>query len=168
MSFPMTPQSSTKTIEPNLVGRATQIVAGALMVGIITFGGVVAFLTLQGEQGLAVVPGLLTYLAVGIFAVMIVVSIALPQVTVAQAIRKIAADKPGDWRKALVPVFLSKTVLSKAVLEGAAFCNLVVFLLERHWMTIAVVIVILMLMAVTFPSQTQFESWAEQVQRDHS
>jgi hypothetical protein len=68
----------------------------------------------------------------------------------------------------LAPVYVSKTLLSDTPLEGAAFFNGIAYIIDGHWMTLAVVFAILAMMAITFPSQSQFESWAEQVQRDHS
>jgi hypothetical protein len=152
------------TVSPDQAGRTAQIVVGALMMGLLTMGAV-AFVVAQDKGGEA---SIVSWIAAGFFGLMVIVSFFLPRTTAAQFIRELAANAPRDWRAGLAPLYLNKTIQANAMLEGSGFFNAIAFLIDGHWLNLAIVGAILVLMAITFPSQSKFESWAEQVQREHS
>ena len=88
-------------------------------------------------------------------------------VTVAKAqlkqVRQLPAD---DVSRALGGVYLSQTILANALLEGAAFFNLVCYLLLAQISNMVMAAVMLVVMASTFPTKSQLIRWAERVQRD--
>ncbi len=149
---------------PENVGQTSQILVAALMMGQVMFA-VVALIISQNKQANL---GVFACLGAGFATFMIVTSIVMRKLMTAAPIRQIAMENPSDWRQPLAGVYRSKTIVANAMLEGAGFFNLVAYILESHWMSLAIVGCLLSLMAITFPSQTQFESWAEQVQREHS
>jgi hypothetical protein len=149
---------------PDQIGRSAQIIVGGLMAGLIVFG-TIAY-TIAQRKGNE--PTILSWFAFGFFLVMILISVFLSRTTTQHSIRRIAAANPSDWRAALAPLYASRTILSNAPLEGAGFFNCTAFMIEGHWMSAVIVFAILSLMAITFPSQFKFESWAEQVQRANS
>lgn len=151
-------------VEPDQVGRNSQIIVAGLMTGLLMFG-VIAYSIARGKQPEL---GVISYLGAGMFAMNVVTGLAITRSVAAQSIQQIAAAPPADWRTALAPIYQRNQILSKALLEGAGFFNLIAYLIEAHWLSLAIVICIVTLMSVTFPSQTQFETWAEQVQREHS
>lgn len=149
---------------PDQIGLTTRIVVGALMAGLLSFS-IVAFIVGENKGGQ---PGIISYIGVGFFVLMILVSLVMSKLSVSQSIKLIAAEQPEDWRTQLAPVFSSKVIMSNAPLEGSGFFNCIAYIIDGHWMSLAIVFAILAMMAMTFPSQSQFESWAEQVQREHS
>lgn len=74
---------------------------------------------------------------------------------------------PADLRQPLAGVYMSRTIIGGALLEGAAFINLVAYMINRHWSNIGMAGFLVIVMAVTFPSQSHFETWVDQVRRDH-
>lgn len=146
------------------VGRISQIIVGALITGQVMFGAVAATLRL-GKPGEI---GLISYLGAGFASLMVVLSLFLRQQMASRLIGQLAEPGPTDWRAALAGVYQTRTIVTNAVLEGAGIFNGVACIVEGHWLSLAIMGVMVALMALTFPSQSQFEAWAEQVQRDHS
>jgi hypothetical protein len=57
-------------------------------------------------------------------------------------------------------------IIGVALLEGAGFFNLVAYMSERQWWTLAIVGVLMLLIAMMFPTLQQFESWSEDKKRE--
>lgn len=151
-------------VTPDQVGRTAQIIVGALMMGQIIFLGI----ALMQGQGKPAVLGPIALLGAVITAMMILVATILSRLSPVAAIRKLAEQRPENWRTALAPIYTTKTILANAPIEGAGFFNGVAYLIHAHWISLACAGIGLALMAITFPSQMKFESWAEQVQRENS
>ena len=76
-------------------------------------------------------------------------------------------QSPGDEQRSLLAgLYQTKMIVGMAVLEGAAFFNLVAYITEKQFWSYGVVAFLLGVMAISFPSQGQFESWAEEMKRD--
>ncbi len=151
-------------IDPDKVGRITQIIVGALIQGQIIFAAIVLF-TRRDQNGQM---GLLTYMGAGFAALLILAALVVPGQITASSIRRLESERPADWRTPLAALYQTKQIIEKAFLEGAGFFNGVAYLIEGQRLTLVVWGMLVALMALTFPSQSKFESWAEQVQRDHS
>lgn len=151
-------------VNPDQVGRTSQIIVASLMMGLITFG-VIAYVVGSGKPPQL---GLITSLGAGLFCVNVIVGFVLSRTTTSRTIQQLVAQEPDDWRTALAPVYQTNQILSKAPLEGAGFFNGVAYIVESHWLSLAIMVVITSLMSLTFPSQSQFEAWAEQVQRENT
>lgn len=156
--------SKPSPIGPDQVGQTSLIIAGALIMGLVMFGAVAVVLRLGQSAEL----GLLSYLGTGLAVLMIFARLTLPAAMAAGQIRRIAAQPPADWRASLAGVYQSTVIVGNALLEGAGMFNLIAYFLHGHWLSLAVVGSLISLMAMTVPSQQQFEAWAAQVQRDHS
>lgn len=151
-------------VTPDQVGRTSQIIVGALMMGQIIFLGI----ALMQGQGKPAVFGPVALLGAVITAMMILVATIVSRISPTAAIRKLAEEHPDNWRTALAPIYTMKTILANAPIEGAGLFNGVAYLLHAHWLSLACAGIGLALMAITLPSQAKFESWAEQVQREYS
>lgn len=143
--------------------RPSQIIAAALMSGVLVF--VIISVVVRGGELTAQI-GMLTLLAAFFAVVMAVAStVAIPVIDGA-ARRKIPleASNAEEWMAAsreLAQAFQMRTILSFALLEGAAFFNLVVVLIDGSIPSLGIAAALLMLMATRFPTRLKFVSWLE-------
>ena len=153
---------SPQQIGPESVGRISQIIAGALIMAVVIFA-CVAFFIAKGEPAKS---PMIALMAAGMAVMMIVVRFVMPIVIVngAKARLKEAAD--ADRMTQLAGLYQTKMIVGMAALEGAAFFNLVAYISEKQFWTYGVVAFLLGVMAISFPSQGQFEGWAEEMNRD--
>lgn len=163
MTFPHVPPSPQLPIQPELVGRQAMIIVGALMFGLLNFAGIALFV---GSNAKPNGPETLSYFALGSAAVMVALRFFIPGLVTAAATRRTEGQAADAYRQQLATVYQTKTIIGAALLEGAGFFNCVAYIVTGLLPNIAAVAVLLTIMAMTFPSQTQFESWADQIQRD--
>lgn len=159
--------TSQPPVGPDQVGRISQIIAGALMAGVVLFGVIVLVVIHPGRQQPFHDAGqpILTWMASGMAVVMLGMRAIVPALVASAGTRQALASG-GDLREALAPVYQTKTIIGNAMLEGAAFFGLVSYLIERNWISLCSAGAMLVVMAATFPSQSQFEGWVEQTRRN--
>ena len=168
-------------MEPDKVLRIMQIIASALIAGVAMFAGVVSFLVFLmappaqpgGEQPAPQNGGeVLAYLAMAFAGGAVVLSFAVPRLissTGVKSIAKMAQDGTSTKSKELFGRLLSvaqtKMIIALAVIEGAAFFNLIAFLTTRSLISPAVVGALLLVMAIHFPTKMKLARWLEDQQR---
>ena len=101
---------------------------------------------------------MLSYVAVGMGALMAILHVVIPGVIERAAL---ANQGVGAGPQSLVGVFVIRTIVAVALLEGAAFVSVIALMLEHHPWVLGVTGVMLMLMAMQFPSVTRLEHWLE-------
>jgi hypothetical protein len=155
-----------------------QIIVFALVMGIVSFLGVVVFIRHGPNPPNAAnnTGPMLTYLGIGFAALMLVLHFVLPLLFVSNVRRLIVK---GAWNPAgrgdpvsaehlsrmsdadklcsLFPLYQSQLIVSAAVLEGAAFFNLIAYLLEGDVVSLVVVGLLLAVMLVRFPTNNRAE-----------
>ena len=142
--------------------RGMQIVAGALMMGVLIFAGI-AFMIREKDDGSFPV---VSMLGAGMAAVMTVLHFVVPAANVRTERDKFdagewrATDQEGRYQK-LIGVYRHKLIIGLAMLEGAAFFNLIAFIVEGKLWTAGIVAGLMFLMAMQFPTQTRVEHWIE-------
>jgi hypothetical protein len=67
----------------------------------------------------------------------------------------------GSGLPSLVGVFVTRTIVAAAMLEGAAFMSLVALMIEHQPWMIGVTGVLVVLMLMQIPSRTRVEHWVE-------
>ncbi len=147
--------------------RTAQIVAFGLMMGVLIFGVIVCVIVPWADVHSRVT--ILT--AVGLFAAMsmIVMSFVLPRVISASAAQATAAQlrstdaKAIDERsiKGLAGQFQTTNIIRMAMLEGAAFLNLVLFFVDKSLIELVMAAICLLLLIVGFPSSNRIIGWIE-------
>lgn len=157
MTIPPTP------VDPDRVGSVAQIIVASLMMGVILFAAVVLITPPQPAGDMAV----LEYAALGAAGLLLAARAVVPGLLASAQVRQVMPTNPADLRQPLAGVYMSRTIIGGALLEGAAFINLVAYMINRHWSNIGMAGFLVIVMAVTFPSQSQFETWVDQVRRDH-
>ncbi len=159
---PSSPQSQFP-MKPEQVGRNAMIVVGALMFGLINFTAIAIFIS---DEPVKNAPLFLKYLGVAGAALMIAMRFVIPGIVTAAATRQTEGQTPEAFRQQLAGAYQAKTIIGAALLEGAGFFNGVAYIVTVSLLNIGAIAILLSIMAVTLPSQTQFENWADQIQRD--
>ena len=167
----MTPEQFAE-LEPEKVLLTMRIIAGALMMGVIIFGLIVAmqFNGNQPNPGQPQVPqrgipDLLTYIGAGMALLMILLRFTIPPLVARTLIRQIRRNESTGTRETLGRLLMAaqtKMIIEYAMLEGAAFFNLIAVMTEHSMISIGVVIVLLSLMLLNFPTMNKLVNWIEQ------
>jgi hypothetical protein len=153
-------------INPDHVGRTTQIITIALLMGVCVFAAVAITINFGKEPAQRDSAPFVSYVAIAFAVSAAFGSLLVRKLLTASQVHQSTAAIRENHRRALAPIYSMRNVVSKAVLEGAAFFNLIAYIVEGHVWTLGIVAALLVLMSVPFPSQTDFENWAEQVRRD--
>jgi hypothetical protein len=147
-----------------------QIIAGALIQGVIIFFVVVFFLPIPPNR-LAV---LNSYIGLGFALLAMVMSLVVPNIIMASAKTSLVKGKPIELLKQfgevsnlgflapLAGLFQTRMIIAMALLEGAAFFNLVSYMMERQPFTLAVVGMLLLALVMNFPTRRGLETWLAQ------
>lgn len=150
--------------------RVLQIIVGALMFGVVSFG-VVAIVIGTGRQGDGDSP--IWMIAAG-FAVMMLIARQIMGVSMVNSIRRQIAK--GSWQprnKGGVPAFPADatdadrllamlqtvTIVQCALPEGAAFFNLIAYIINGHVASLLMVAVLLLWMSSSFPTRERVVNW---------
>jgi len=148
--------------------RTAQIIVGALVMGVITFGVVVV-------SGIAGGPGgqgnLLTLLAVGFGAADLVLCLLVPNLLAAAQRRKLAAGNAGSTADPgpapatdagqLALLYQTKLIIGAAMLEGGCFLGLVAYMLERQLPSLVMAGVLLLALIAHLPTPGRVEAWID-------
>jgi hypothetical protein len=156
--------------------RMMQIIAGALLLGVIGFTTIVLILVATGS----IVPGgaragnppIISFVAVLIWAVQAPLAIVIPGLQTRNGLKSIGSvgrPAPGGANPAsfstdanrLLALRQTTLITSLALLEGAAFFAGVSYLLEGRVFVLAVVVVALLQMLMNFPTEYRVRTWLE-------
>jgi hypothetical protein len=150
--------------------RNVQIIIISLAVGPIVFAGIaVLHRANQPPQHGSLLP----YLAAGFGITALAARIFIGKSTVANQRDRIAA---GTWShgsnapRANLPanmtngdrllfVFQQKTIIESAIVEGAAFFNIISYLITGQWWSLAVAGVLVLVNLFPFPANDRVENW---------
>jgi len=159
-----------------------QIIAGALMGGVVVFGTIAFFIAPIGGGAAGVDLPILTHLALGFAAVAIVGRWVIPGVVVTAGRKRIVQGRspspPAVSRSPQLPEFIEKygdvarliglyqasLITGSAILEGAAFFCLVAFLPTREPICLWAAIVLVASMGLGFPTRSRVVHWVEDQQ----
>jgi hypothetical protein len=145
-----------------------RIISAALISGVIVFLVVVLFVIKSDPK-----PGspLLTYMGLVFGALALVFAFIVPGLiggSIKQAlVDGKRVDLPGQFKASpevgiignLLFLFQTRLIIGHAILEGAAFFNLVAYMLERQDVSLAIVGLLVGAMLVKFPTRGKVESW---------
>ena len=161
MFFPP-PAPSLSPPDATKIGRISQIIAGALIMGVVMFG-CVAFFVANGEPAKSPMVALI---GVGMAAMAVMVRFIVPAIIVNGGKASLKEASDAEQTSLLAGLYQTKMIVGMAVLEGAAFFNLIAYMTEKQFWSYGVVAFLVGVMAISFPSQGQFESWAEEMKRN--
>jgi hypothetical protein len=152
--------------------RVLQIIAAALILGVLIFLVVAVVIVQQrgGGLGQQADPPFVSYVALGFFAVALLVCTFVPALAVGGQVRRVAAGTwqppqkvpatayPSDAAK-LLAVYQTRTVIAYALLEGPAFLGCIAYLSEAQTIALAVAAAAVLLMLLTFPTRLRANLW---------
>jgi hypothetical protein len=154
-----------------------QIVAGAILLGIATFFAIILFIVPGQRNGQGVAaplgPPLMSILLVALLSVNVPLAFLIPGMQIRAALKRIAT---GTWRPPtpanpsaystdaakLLAVRQTAMIINLAFLEGTAFFGCIAYLLEGQTFVLAVVVLVMALMVLIFPTQSRIRVWLEQ------
>lgn len=156
--------------------QTMQMIAGALLLGVVVFL-IIALLIVSNRgkgNGMAPTGGfpMISILAVVLAAVEFPLAFVVPAVLTRNALRQIAS---GAWRPpptANAPAFDTDTskllavrqttrIIGLALLEGAAFLGCIAYLLEAQPFALGVPLAAILLMLMSFPTESRIRAWLE-------
>jgi hypothetical protein len=157
-----------------------QIIVGAMVVGTLALAAVAAVIGAGAEEPVANDQvSVLTYIAVVVAVASILVRLVVPAAVMTRGRENIVR---GNWDLAqeerapaslvdflkntgdagkLWLLFLTRTVLSAAVLEGAAFVCLVAYFIDRSVLALALSVALIVGLALHFPTRGSVIHWIE-------
>lgn len=158
--------SAQKGPAPETVGRQAMLIVGALLAGMLTFACVAVVIAKEPAEK---APEMLSAIGLGAAGLSLLLRLIMPTSIEKQSVSDLPTESNDqNPRQMLAGVYLTKTIIGAALLEGAGFFNLVVYLLTRSPWNLGAAGAMAAIMAVTFPSQTQFDSWADRTLRDRA
>ncbi len=154
--------------------RVLQIIVAAVTLGPAIFLGVV--LVTAAANGAAADAGkvLLTYLACGMAVAAAAARLIVPPLVAQKLRRQIAVgawpppSQAGNSTAApmsdagkLAAVYIVRTIIAVALLEGAAFFLVVAYQTERNPLTLGAAVLLSAMIAAHFPTRTRVAEWVE-------
>lgn len=140
--------------------KVAQIIVLALTMGVAMFTAIV----LISFNGFRWQPDVLTWLGLGVALGAIPLSMLIPGLVVsAQAVGEGSASNDSDAKQAIYEQWFAKfqvaLIIGCALLEGAAFLNVVAFNIDAHPFSLVAVAVCIALMLARFPTRLKAQSW---------
>ena len=141
-----------------------QIIAGALISGVTVFA-VIAMVIGMGKE-----PSdpHITYVAVGVAGMMIVMRFVVPagyaKTQIQQRFGRAAEldeDDEVKKRDGLTAIYQTTMIIGYALLEFAVFFCLIAYVSETHLLAVAAGAVLLLIMLASFPTRTRVEDWVD-------
>ncbi|MDB5351877.1 MAG: hypothetical protein JWN86_3124 [Planctomycetota bacterium] len=168
----MSYSSDDQPVEPIGLVRTSQIIAGSLVAGVCMF--LTVTFVMRSPKAFAPAPwdimppqAMITLLGLVMAAMMIVLSFVIPRQIVATSRRSLITTKPADLDKSdvtgngLFGVYQTQMIIGLAMLEGAAFFNVIAFLIEGHIPSLMAAGVLVLIMLSRFPTQGNIAAWVE-------
>ena len=161
----MLKQDQIDSLSTNI--RVAQIIAIALTVGVLVAGCVFASLVPWGETHTR----LTVMAAVGVFFAIssAVLAMVLPRIIEASAARVAATEfKHSDGKtlsvqglKTVAQQFQTTQIMKMAIIEGAAFLNILIFFIDKSQLALIAAGVCVLLLVFSFPTANKFISSVE-------
>jgi hypothetical protein len=154
--------------------RTMQIIAGAILAGLLMFLALVLYLVLVQNHGNGLGPGdppLLSVMALVLLAVNTPLAFVLRGTSERAALRQIAA---GSWRPPrgthgadlpaggkLLVARQTGMILAMALLEGVGFLACIAYLMEAQPFALAVCGLVVIFLLANFPTEGRVRAWLE-------
>ena len=141
--------------------QTMQIIAAALMMGVVMFGGVAVVIQAGNEELINQEEFPLLLIVAVVFAVM---EMGVRQVLLMAFDNKLKTEiqdyKEGESSaEDFLGLYQTRLIISMALCEGAAFFGIIVYIVEGHWGGLALAAFMLIIMATSFPTENKFRSW---------
>ncbi len=156
----------------NKVTLMLQIVTIALATGVLVFVGVVMVLFQNDDPQDKDFQPLITYAAAAFGIVALLASTVVPRLMDANTRRNFVAGNLPQMKNQMPPagtgevgllvaMYHVRLIVSVAILEGAAFFNVIANMLEGQAISLAMVALLLVAIFFKFPTRSSIENWVE-------
>lgn len=146
--------------EKNQMIRVMQIIAGALMFGVVVFGAVAVVLSLGKQPDPQRTP-MVAYIGAGFTVIALMPFAVVPGLIEKTGIAKLDRNNLSAVDQQLCAVYQTKMIAGMAILEGAAFFNIVAYMSQLQIWSLAIAGGLVAVMAAMFPTRTRIEQWLE-------
>ncbi len=145
--------------------KAMRIILLALTMGVVSFGGIAIFRIGGEPKGEPLLVWMGLAMGAGAFVVRQVLRVVMPTgirrgITSTQNAEQ-SVDRSSNEPR-LISGYQTLFIVSAALLEGACFFNLICYMVEHQWPSLALVGVALVINLSTFPSKDGVETWIQQ------
>ncbi len=148
-----------KQIQPTI--NSTRLICYALIIGVV--GAVLAIsLAIDWSKLNTNFMSVFMFFAVGSGMMAIPAALIVPKLVGDLLTSKLSAEKGKTSPEELAKVFQNKTIVQFALLEGPAFINVILLLVETSALMIGMVAILLALMIFLVPSNDSAYSWIEE------
>ena len=150
--------------EPNYI-RVSQIIASALMMGVLVFAGVTVAFHLSDPQPAAGNQDSMLLIVAIVFTVGDLIARFVVLKTHDQNMarklenRETESVSPNE----VYGAYQTRLIISLAMLEGVAFFCLIAFMIEHRWEAFGLAMFLLLMMAMNFPTENKFRSWVRKL-----
>lgn len=159
----MLSQSEIELLRPKI--NQLKIIIAALIAGVVFFALVVVVMGVSFQAKLEI----LSTIGIGLGIMSAVMSLIAPKLivksTILQYTQKAKDLTVGDKDKMvlefLMQAWMARSIVGAALLEGGAFLNAVVAMIERNAINLVVAIFLLALMVIYFPFENRVIDWIE-------
>ena len=135
--------------------RTMQIIAAALMMGVVIFALIVVA---QGSLNQPAGGNTVALMGAGFALLMFVMHLTVPGMMAKSAAGRVQGENDaGRW----IGIYQTKLIIGMAMLEGAAFFNLIACMSEHNWWSLAVAGGLVLTMLIQFPTRSRVEQWIE-------
>jgi hypothetical protein len=150
--------------------RIVQIISAALMMGVLSFLFVVLMVT-AGDVLRRDNPPLIAVIAAGVGILIILIHFVLPRVITSAQMKSLRSSEWNQLDEAtrtdrIMGVHRVQHIIGLAVLEGAAFLNLIALMIGHSMFSTVMVVLLLSLMLAKFPTETKVSWWVQEKLRE--
>jgi hypothetical protein len=143
--------------------RLLKIITFALAQGAIVFGAVALFLNSGETSGK---PDILTWIGLGMAVLMLVNHFVIPPIIARAWLSRLTSadlqDKSDEERFSMIaPAFQTQHIIACAMLEGAAFFNLVAYIIDGCLYSLIAAGVPIGMILMKMPTMTRVEFWVQ-------
>ena len=150
-------QQQTEIVRSNL--NMLRIVCFALITGVVIF--LLLSSVLVDWQNLSMAMDTLPMVGMAVGFICIVQAFIVPGIIASSSANSIALTSEDERVRKLSSIFQTKTIVGYALLEGAAFINIIFFFVAKNLLPLSIVAVALAAMVVMIPREDSVLSWIE-------
>ncbi|MFQ5734665.1 MAG: hypothetical protein ACE5KM_22250 [Planctomycetaceae bacterium] len=142
-------------LTPEQSVRAMQVINFALVAGVMIF----ALIAVIGIGALEQPPAghFVSLVAAAAAAMAFVMHLVVPNAIGAELSGGESGRDAANW----YGVYQTRLIVALAILEGAAFFNLIATISEHNWWSLAIAGVLVFWMLIRFPTRTRVDQWVE-------
>ncbi len=139
--------------------RKSQLIAAGIILGTTVLSFVAAAV---GGSVRSATP-VLAYLAVAFAAQITALRLFIPSMFVKSQLKALKFQGASSIAEKLQELFQIRMIIAMALLVGATLFNLIAYIINGQWFSLATATFLVLLMVTLFPTARGFEKWVEEI-----